>query len=61
MAMACSEGRQLAAYLDAGLSLPDRARLEEHLAHCSCCRQELAELEQLEGLLAELSPLPAPP
>jgi tetratricopeptide (TPR) repeat protein len=59
--MACSEGRQLAAYLDAELSLPDRARLEEHLSHCAACRQELAELEQLEGLLAELSPVPAPP
>lgn len=59
--MACSEGRQLAAYLDAELSLPDRARLEEHLRHCAACRQEVAELEQLEGLLAELSPMPAPP
>ncbi|MHB8994064.1 MAG: anti-sigma factor family protein [Armatimonadota bacterium] len=59
--MACSEGRQLAAYLDAELSLPDRARLEEHLRHCAACRQEIAELEQLEGLLAELSPVPTPP
>lgn len=58
--MACSEARQLQAYVDADLSLPERARLDEHLGRCGGCRQELAELQQLESLLAELSPT-APP
>lgn len=58
--MACSESRRLQAYLEADLSLPERARLDEHLTHCGFCRQELADLQQLESLLAELAPA-APP
>lgn len=58
--MGCSESRRLQAYLDDDLSLPERARLDGHLTRCGSCRQELAELQQLESLLAELSPA-APP
>ena len=59
--MACRESRRLQAYLEADLPLPERARLDGHLARCSTCRQTLAELQQLENLLAELAPAAPPP
>lgn len=38
---------QIAAYLDRGLSIPDRDRLEEHLATCSECRANVLEAQAL--------------
>lgn len=58
--MACSEGRKLQEYLSDELSPQERACLEQHLGHCSACREELAQLRQLEQLLAELAPQSPP-
>lgn len=58
--MGCSHARQLQGYLEAGLTLPQRAALEAHLRQCGQCRTELAALERFERLLGELSPV-APP
>ena len=59
--MGCSCARQLHAYLEAELTLPQHAALEAHLRQCGHCRTELAELEQFERLLGELAPVAPPP
>lgn len=59
--MGCSHARQLHAYLEAELTLPQRAALELHLRQCGSCRAELAELERFERLLGELAPVAPPP
>lgn len=41
----------LGAYLLGGLDDADKARFEEHVRQCSLCRDELADLEALPGLL----------
>jgi hypothetical protein len=38
---------ELAAYLDRGLSVPDRARVESHLAVCTECRSHVASAKLL--------------
>jgi anti-sigma factor RsiW len=43
----------LGAYLDGELADDRRAWVEEHLASCSACRKELAELRALSSLLQE--------
>lgn len=50
----------LAAYLDGRLDARQRARIERHLAECSACRAELAELRQTVSLLKQLPLLPVP-
>ena len=41
----------LGAYLLGGLDDADKARFEEHVRQCAICRDELADLETLPGLL----------
>ncbi len=54
----------LSLYLEHGLTLPRRVRLEEHLRTCSTCRRELRELRRVDQVLsswgAVRSPVPAP-
>jgi hypothetical protein len=47
------ETEEIAAYLSDGLSAPDRATLETHLASCRLCRQEVVSARRLlkTGLL----------
>ena len=47
----------LGAYVLGGLDDADRARFEDHLQQCGMCRDELADLESLPGLLAAV-PVP---
>lgn len=47
----------LGAYLDGELSGDRRAWVEEHLAGCAECQQELTELRELAGLL-QTAPVP---
>jgi anti-sigma factor RsiW len=63
--MACIDGKKLSAYLDGELPPEESAALEEHLARCAACREELSRLafvsealETLEG--AEPDPYFAP-
>jgi predicted anti-sigma-YlaC factor YlaD len=47
--MTCEEHKpKLSAYVDGELPADERERLEEHLAACEECRQELAELASLK-------------
>lgn len=48
--------RQLSAYLDGSLPARSRARLEQHLADCAHCRQELLELRGTVALLRQMEP-----
>lgn len=50
----------LSAYLDGRLAPPERRRVEEHLAACARCRQELEELRTVVRALRGLSQVPAP-
>ncbi len=47
----------LGAYVLGGLDDADKARFEDHLQQCGMCRDELADLESLPGLLAAV-PVP---
>ena len=47
----------LGAYVLGGLDDADRARFEDHLQRCAVCRDDLAELETLPGLLGAV-PVP---
>jgi hypothetical protein len=38
---------EIAAYLDRGLSAAERDRVEDHLAECAECRQQVAEVHQV--------------
>ncbi len=49
------------AYAVDALDEAERAAFEEHLAVCSDCRVEVAELQEASGLLAELTSTPPPP
>lgn len=47
--MTCEEHKpKLSAYVDGEIPADERKRLEEHLAACEDCRQELAELTSLK-------------
>ena len=59
--MRCRSARELQAYLDHELSLPRREALRRHLQDCAHCRGELAGLQQVERLLAQVRPLTPPP
>jgi anti-sigma factor RsiW len=55
----CAEiGPELGAYLVGSISARDRARLVRHLESCERCRDELAGLAALPGLLHRLSGVP---
>jgi anti-sigma factor RsiW len=51
--MACNNSTLLLRLMGGRLDDPAAARLEAHLAHCPPCRDELAELRRIEGLLGE--------
>jgi hypothetical protein len=61
------ERLSLGAYVLGALEPVERAQLEAHLGDCTACREELAQLAALPGLLARVSvedvldPLPAAP
>ena len=48
--------RDLGVYVLGGLDPTERDRLEHHLADCDACREELASLAVLPGLLARAAP-----
>ncbi len=50
--MTCARRTDLGAYVLGGLDPAERARLEGHLDGCPACREELAEMAPLPGLLA---------
>jgi hypothetical protein len=66
-ASGCAEARiSLGAYVLGALDPAERGRVEAHLAGCADCREELASLAALPGLLgrvsrAEVEAVPAPP
>ncbi len=47
--------KDLGSYVVGALDPGDRARLEEHLATCATCREELASYAGLPGLMSRLS------
>lgn len=54
--MTCHDRRpDIGAYVVGALEPAERARLEEHLAGCPQCRDELADLAGLPGLLGHLT------
>ena len=52
--------RQLSPYVDGKLSAQESRRLEEHLAQCRACRDELEELRATVQAMAELPLVEAP-
>jgi hypothetical protein len=57
MTLNCSDATvALGAYVVGALDHNERVELEAHLAHCPMCRDELAELAPLPGLLSRLTP-----
>jgi len=60
--MTCQEiDQSLALYGYGELSATERDAVEEHLASCDRCRQAMAELRGLQGLLAQHSAINPPP
>ena len=54
--MSCSDATvALGAYVVGALDPRERADVEAHLAHCPACRDELAQLAPLPGLMSRLS------
>ena len=51
----------LPAYLDDALSPSEKQRVEEHLAVCSRCRQDVADLSKAVSLLHNLEEVEPPP
>ena len=56
MSLTCTEAtHSLGTYLVGALDPRERAGVEAHLAHCPACRDELAGLAALPGLMSRLS------
>lgn len=56
MTLSCTEAtHSLGSYLVGALEPRERADVEAHLAHCPACRDELAGLAALPGLMSRLS------
>src|SRR4051812_14598062 len=56
MTLSCADATvALGAYVVGALDPRERADVEAHLAHCPACRDELASLAPLPGLLSRLS------
>jgi hypothetical protein len=51
---------QLARYLDGRLSLPERQRMDQHLAVCGLCRTEREQIRNGMSMLHHLPPAQAP-
>jgi len=59
--MHCTEaGRQLQLYIDGWLSLEQMRLLEEHVAECTACREELAMLEEVSHHLSTMQMVAEP-
>jgi len=59
--MRCDEAqRNLDVFIRHGLTPMLRERIESHLSSCGNCREELARLRRLEGLLTTASAPPVP-
>ena len=59
--MHCTEaGRQLQLYIDGRLSLEQMRLLEEHVAECTACREELAMLEEVSHHLSTMQMVAEP-
>lgn len=54
--MRCTEAIDAGAYVLGALPPAERAAYERHLANCPSCREEVAQLAGLPGLLARLDP-----
>ncbi len=52
--MTCIDEKRLSAYVDGELPPEDSAALEEHLANCAACREELSRLEFISQALESL-------
>ncbi|MHB9037831.1 MAG: RNA polymerase sigma factor [Armatimonadota bacterium] len=52
-ALGCSElrGTRALDWLYGALSMEDSANIESHIAHCGACKQNIAEIKKLAGLL----------
>lgn len=61
VAHAGSSAEDMAAYLDGSIAPGDRARIEQHLADCAECRQEIAELRAMLSQAAPVSRRPQLP
>ena len=56
MTLSCSDATvALGAYVVGALDPRERADVEAHLSHCPACRDELAQLAPLPGLMSRLS------
>src|SRR5207245_5970345 len=53
-------GRQLQLYIDGRLSLEQMRLLEEHVAECTACREELAMLEEVSHHLSTMQMVAEP-
>ncbi|NTW17795.1 MAG: DUF2275 domain-containing protein, partial [Syntrophaceae bacterium] len=51
----------LPAYLEEALSPEEKKRVEEHLASCSHCRQDVVDLKKALGLLQNIEEVEPPP
>lgn len=58
--MKCRYCRKLSDYQVGLLSPLERAALEQHLPECACCRDELAALQRMAGLLGPMRVADAP-
>jgi anti-sigma factor (TIGR02949 family) len=62
MMMSCEEIRKkLSAYLDGELEGSEQGVIASHLESCHLCFREYEELQRLNGVLANLDPVEAPP
>jgi hypothetical protein len=55
--MSCEFAHNDGAYVLGALAPAERADYEQHLATCSCCREAVASIAVLPGLLRRLAPL----
>ena len=59
--MACRMGRKLYAYREKDLPARRMEQVQRHLTACADCRRELEWVRRVDGLLAEVTPVEAPP
>ena len=52
--------RRLDAYVTGEVSARDRVRIDAHLEGCASCRQALADLKSMAGLLSRIATPPVP-
>lgn len=60
--MTCQELAEIVTdYLEGAMSVPDRARFDQHLAVCPECRRYLEQMRQTVAALGRLPAEPIPP